>query len=599
MALDKYTLQHKSVDNLLNLIDTNDIAIPEIQRPFVWRSTKVRDLMDSLYQGYPVGYIITWQNPDVRLKDGSKSGGKTILIDGQQRVTALKAALDGKEVINSSYEDIRITIAFHPIKERFETTTPAIRRNKEWIPDISEVMKRDFDTYTFIEKYASDNPDVDKSLVSQRINNLLQIKTRTIGELKISSDIGIETVNEIFIRINSKGTPLSEADFAMSRIAVFEMNKGDEYGMILRKYFDYFCNLLETSQVINKIEQNDHSFASTPQFNNIKWVSKSPDLLYTPSYSDIIRVAGIIGLGRARLRDVVSLLSGRNFEIKSFNREDSYLRTIAEKSFIDFQSAIDTIVNEYNFKRFDQDILRGSGFDDASMFGSANALNFTFAIFQKLLKLTDDYALVRKLTRKFLVFSILTEHHGGSFETRWDADFKRFDSIENVQALMASYDEEQLGDVYWNITLPRELDKVANSRTPEWNIYVAAQNKLGKQSFLSDVETKSMKVDDLHHIFPQEYMKQNGKNKNDYNRIANFVILSRDINIKIGKTAPSDYLTHVADYGSNTSEQLSRNLADNCIPNNPELWRIESYERFMLERNKLISQLIREYYESL
>ena len=599
MALDRYTLQHKSVDNLLNLIDTNDIAIPEIQRPFVWKSTKVRDLMDSLYRGYPVGYIITWQNPDVRLKDGSKSGGKTILIDGQQRVTALKAALDGREVVNNSYEDVRITIAFHPLTERFETVTPAIRRNKEWIDDISTVMQRDFDTYTFIEQYAAENPGVDRSLLSQRLNSLLQIKTRTIGELKISSDIGIETVNEIFIRINSKGTPLSEADFAMSRIAVFEMNKGDEYGMILRKYFDYFCNLLEAPQVVNKIEQNDTTFAATEQFKNIKWVAKTPDLLYKPSYSDIIRVAGITGLGRARLRDVVSLLAGRNFEVKSFNREDSYLREIAEKSFVDFQSAVDAIVNEYNYKRFDQDILRGSGFDDGSMFGSANALNFTFAIFQKLLNLTDDYGLVRKLTRKFLVFSILTEHHGGSFETRWDSDFKRFNSIENVQQLMASYDEEQLGDVYWNVTLPRELDKVANSRTPEWNIYIAAQNKLGKQSFLSDVETRHMKVDDLHHIFPQEYMKSNGNDQRVYNRIANFVILSRDINIKIGKTAPSDYLTHITDYGSNVADRLPQNLADNCIPTDPELWKLENYDAFMKERNKLISRLIREYYESL
>ena len=166
MALDRYTLQHKSVDNLLNLIDTNDIAIPEIQRPFVWKSTKVRDLMESLYRGYPVGYIITWQNPDVRLKDGSKSGGKTILIDGQQRVTALKAALDGREVVNNNYEDVKITIAFHPLTERFETATPAIRRNKEWIDDISTVMQRDFDTYTFIEQYAAENPGVDRSLLS-------------------------------------------------------------------------------------------------------------------------------------------------------------------------------------------------------------------------------------------------------------------------------------------------------------------------------------------------------------------------------------------------------------------------------------------------
>lgn len=130
-------------------------------------------------------------------------------------------------------------------------------------------------------------------------------------------------------------------------------------------------------------------------------------------------------------------------------------------------------------------------------------------------------------------------------------------------------------------------------------MYVAAQNKLGKQSFLSDVETRHMKFDDLHHIFPQEYMKLHGHDQRVYNRIANFVILSRDINIKIGKTAPIDYLTHVADYGSNVSDRLAQNLADNCIPSSPELWRIENYHDFIKERNKLISQLIREYYTSL
>ena len=61
--------------------------MPEIQRPFVWPPAKVRNLMDSLYQGFPVGYIITWLNPHVRLKDGTLSRGKKILIDGQQRVT--------------------------------------------------------------------------------------------------------------------------------------------------------------------------------------------------------------------------------------------------------------------------------------------------------------------------------------------------------------------------------------------------------------------------------------------------------------------------------------------------------------------------------
>jgi len=598
MALDKYSIQHKSVDNLLNLIDMGQIAIPEIQRPFIWQTTKVRDFMDSLYRGFPVGYIITWKNPNIRLKDGTSSNGKTILIDGQQRVTALKAALDGQQVVNKNYESKRIRIAFHPIKEQFETSTPAIEKDKEWISDISVVMKKNFDTFSFIEEYAKINPDTDKNILNQRITDLLQIKTRTIGELEIKSQLEIEVVNEIFVRINSKGTPLSEADFAMSRIAVYEMTSGDKFGMRLRKHFDYFCNLLRAPETIKLMKENDVSFSTTEQFEQIKWVAKEPELIYKPLYSDIIRVAGIIGLNRATMRDVVALLAGRNFEVRSFNREDSYLAEIAEDSFIKFEAAIKKIVNEYNYKRFEQDILRGSGFNNSDMFNSTNLLNFTFAVFQKVILLSSDYGLIKKITRKLLIFSILTAHHSGSFESKWNADFKYFTSIEKVSELLNNYEEEQLNDIFWSVTLPRELDKVANIKTPEWNLFVAAQNKLGKQSFLSQILVRDMKIDDLHHIFPQEFMKENNKDKNDYNRIANFVILSRDINIKIGKTPPEIYFKEIKQFGSDV-ENLSENLAQNCIPNNQELVKVENYNTFMIERNKLIAKLIKDYYFSL
>ncbi len=78
----KYSVTQNTISDLLTWIKTGDIAIPEIQRPFVWNATKVRNLLDSLYQGYPVGYLIAWQNPTVRLKDGSSAAGKKILIDG-------------------------------------------------------------------------------------------------------------------------------------------------------------------------------------------------------------------------------------------------------------------------------------------------------------------------------------------------------------------------------------------------------------------------------------------------------------------------------------------------------------------------------------
>lgn len=116
MEIEKYTPNSLSVSAILGLIASGDIAVPEIQRPFVWKRTQVRDLLDSLYKGYPTGYLIIWKNPNVRLKDGSVSAGKKILIDGQQRVTALMTAVAGIPVINSSYKEDRVRIAFDPFQ---------------------------------------------------------------------------------------------------------------------------------------------------------------------------------------------------------------------------------------------------------------------------------------------------------------------------------------------------------------------------------------------------------------------------------------------------------------------------------------------------
>ena len=93
----QFDVNSTSVENIISSIKAGEIAIPEIQRPFVWDGSKVRDLMDSLYKGFPVGYIIVWKNPDVRLKDGKISSGKKILIDGQQRITAIQAAVVGQQ----------------------------------------------------------------------------------------------------------------------------------------------------------------------------------------------------------------------------------------------------------------------------------------------------------------------------------------------------------------------------------------------------------------------------------------------------------------------------------------------------------------------
>lgn len=138
--MSQFNVYSTSVEDIIGWVKSGEVAIPEIQRPFVWDSSKVRDLLDSLYKGFPIGYIIVWKNPDVKLKDGSISSGKKILIDGQQRVTALQAAVAGLMVTGSDYKKRRIRIAFNPVTETFEVLNPAIEKDSKWISDISEVF---------------------------------------------------------------------------------------------------------------------------------------------------------------------------------------------------------------------------------------------------------------------------------------------------------------------------------------------------------------------------------------------------------------------------------------------------------------------------
>src|SRR4051794_27241220 len=175
MSTQRYSVTPHPIETILTWVKSGEIAIPEIQRPFVWESTKVRNLLDSLYQGYPVGYLIAWRNPTVRLKDGTHSAGKRILIDGQQRVTALMASLMGREVLTKNYETVRIRIAFHPQEEKFEVANPAIRKNVAWIEDVAEVFAPQADLIELTEAYVERNPNADRRLVGRVLQKLSKI----------------------------------------------------------------------------------------------------------------------------------------------------------------------------------------------------------------------------------------------------------------------------------------------------------------------------------------------------------------------------------------------------------------------------------------
>jgi len=369
MSTQRYSVTPHPIETLLTWVKSGEIAIPEIQRPFVWEATKVRNLLDSLYQGYPVGYLIAWRNPTVKLKDGSTSAGKRILIDGQQRVTALMASLLGIEVLTDDYETVQIRIAFNPQEESFEVANPAIRKNPVWIPDVGKVFQPATSIFELVSDYCAANPGCSQDKVFKIIEKLRGIIHNHVGIIELAEDLEIETVTEIFIRVNSAGSPLSQADFAMSKIAVNKTYGGN----LLRKAIDYFCHLAIAPDFLAKIKKGDAEFVASEFFDKMKWVADVNDDIYDPNYTDMLRVAFTSEFGRGKLQDLVALLSGRNFETKQ------YEEAIAEDSFGRLKNGILAFVNKTHFDRITM-ILRSAGFITSRLINSQNAVNFAYIL---------------------------------------------------------------------------------------------------------------------------------------------------------------------------------------------------------------------------
>lgn len=598
--MQKYTVNQYFVSNILNWVQEKEIAIPEIQRPFVWSSVKVRDLMDSLYKGFPIGYIIAWKNPDVRLKDGSISNGKKVLIDGQQRITALRAAVLGQNIVNKDYKEERIVISFNPVIEEFSTLTPAIGKDKLWIKDISVLMSKEGGLFKDVTDYCEKNPDVSRDLIEKNIEKLLQIKSKQVGFIELDSNLDIETVTEIFIRINSAGVVLSQSDFAMSKIASYDTE--DNFGVNLRKCIDYFCHLSREPQFYKHISENDTEFKNSIYLPAIAWLKDENDELYDPDYSDVLRVSFTKQFERGKMSDLVGLLSGRNFETRSFEQE------IMDSSFQKLRDAVLEFVKETNFKRFIM-IIKSCGFISSDLINSQNTLNFAYILFLKLREKDVDPSIIEKSVKKWFVMSLLLGRYSGSPESQFDSDIRQV-SKQGAEKIIQSIEDAELSDAFWNVRLVQELDK-STINSPFLNLFLAAQIKASDQGFLSTDITVGNMIShrgDIHHLFPKEYLKANGYERGNYNQIANLVYAQQEINIKIGKKAPKDYMGEVRKqckggklkYGGIANEKdLDENLKQNCIPKEFDTMEMEDYQYFLMERRKLMAEKIKEYYYSL
>jgi hypothetical protein len=609
MEGEKFTNTSITIKGILGLIEAKDIAIPEIQRPFVWKNSQVRDLIDSLYKGYPTGYIILWKNPNVKLKDGTISSGKKIIIDGQQRITALMTAIAAQKIFNNEFKETRVKIAFNPFAaldyqngdreaEIFAVQTPAHLKSKHWIPDIADVFNTKFSSWTFIPQYIEQNPEMNGDNLQSVLNQLKGIESTQIGVIELSEKLDLDVVTDIFIRINSKGTPLSQGDFVMSKMAADENHGGNT----LRKLIDYFSHLSVVPTYYEYIKNNDAIFAATPYLQKLAWLKDDKETIYDPGCDDVIRVAFMHKLKRAKLANLVQLLTGRDFETREFKDD------IVEDTFKKMYEGVLNVVNQHNFTQF-MIAIKSAGFISEKMVNSNMAMDFAYTIHILLQESDVPVAERKRIVQKWYVLSVLTGRYSSSPESAFARDIRQI-TEQGVSAMLKSIEDATLSENFWNVAVPQDLT-MTSTNNPTYLVYLAAQVYFNDISLLSTNITVRELIKlggDVHHVFPKQYLINNHYAKNQYNQDGNYAYLDRPVNESIGKKAPKEYFnialkqckTKEAVCGSIIDEDLlQKNLADNCIPNNVFDMGHEEYESFLEQRRILMAEKIRKYYLSL
>lgn len=600
---EKYNASNIAIEQILNFIKSGEIAIPEIQRPFVWKPKQVRDLIDSLYTGYPTGYLIISQSPNMKLKDGTLSEGKKIMIDGQQRVTAMMTAIMGMDVITSNFEKKRIKISFNPLAtdedEVFKVQDNAILKDKKWVADIADLFTSEFDSFSFIQEYCAKNVEVNPSELNKKITQVIGIKNRQIGVITLDKELTIDEVTEIFIRINSQGAKLNQADFAMSKIAA-NVKYG---GNILRKSIDYFSHLAVQPDWYSDMTK-DKDFMESCFAPKLKWLKDDREEIFDPEYGDILRVAFMYKFGRGKMKDLVSLLGGRDFETRDY-KED-----IAEISFEKLTAGVLDFMNEFSFTNFIL-AIKSAGFISSKLTNSQMTLDFAYTLYLILNADSQiDKTQIKHYVSKWYVFSTLTSRYITSPESVMDLDIRRIEE-KGFLTYFNEMEEANLSDTFWEIGLVQDLETSAIN-SPFFNVFMAAQVHGSDNSLLMNgtkVRDLITTMGDIHHIFPKAYLQKSGiTDKSKYNQIANYTYLDTQTNISIGEKAPNEYFKMVYEqcetkemkFGNISDiELLKQNLAINGIPENIVEMDATHYEDFLLERRKLMAKKIKKYYNSL
>ena len=596
MRADNYKITQYSVSSILGYVENSQIAIPEIQRPFVWKGEEVRALIDSLYEGYPIGYLIVWQNSQVRVRNFGKGGTKKILIDGQQRVTALMAALLGKEVLDEQYQSHRIRIAFNPLagkgEERFAVCDTKHEEDSRWIPDISIFFRRDFSFRQFEKEYKEANPDEDFTPLEESVDTLKEIVKHQVGVIELSFLLDIDVVSEIFIRINLQGKPLNQEDFVMSKISVNEQYGGD----YIRNCIDYFCHLLREPSFYQVLQQNETEFFNSEYGKALTWCQNEEQSLYIPSYADVLKVVLISYFGKTRIGDLVHLLSGRDGEKKGFSKKE-VSKKVSEEAFEKFGAGVKAFVCEENFQGF-QKALKKAGYSCSRLLYSQSVLNYCYAMYLLMYRQGIGEKERESLLSKWITMAMITGHYQSGGESTVQKDYANAQE-EGFASYLAQIEELKLTDEFYNNVLPEKFTSTT-ARTAPFLAYVATQCARGVHSLYSDVTIEELYKNktESYQILPKAYLAKCGyKTREIYGQVANLTYVSKETKDIIRKKSPVDYKENLEK--AIGIEKIRTSLKENGLTEAIFTANETDVIQILADRRRQMASEIREFYKTL
>lgn len=567
---------------LIQQIDMGIIGLPDIQRPFVWPDTKVRDLFDSMYKGYPVGYFLFWANANVEHTKGIGTSAKQkhpnlLIVDGQQRLTSLYAVIKGQEIIRENYTKATIVIAFNPLEAKFEIPDASIRKNPRYFQNISQIWQPNINIIKVINEFLQnlkksvELTDEEEENIQNAFMQLKNLESYPFSALELSTNITEEQVADVFVRINSQGRALNQADFILTLMSVFW-----EEG---RKDLEEFCRLC-------RMPSKD---AASP-FN----------YLIDPDPDQMLRVSVGLAFRRARLQYVYSILRGKDLETGHFSTERR------DNQFEVLKLAQAKSLNIQNWHEFIK-AVKQAGFARQDYISSKNNLLYAYIFF--LIGREDfkmDLYELKKLIGKWFFMSSITGRYTGSPETVMEMDLARLRGLTTADEFQKVLDDiivSQLTNDFWEITLPMDLS-TSSSTSPSLYAYYAALYVLGANGLFSKLKVSDLLQEGLrskksalerHHLFPKAWLQRNGvTEQRETNQIANFALVEWSDNISISDTAPADYLP----------EYLNRLSADekqkmyywHALPEN---WEQMKFDDFLVERRKRIAQVVKDAYGNI